>query len=98
MVHFNHRTLAHAQPAGTLHVCMRAASCSILSFDKSRKKKSLSMLWTLYIAGQRNDLPEVSYTVSDKYYAFYIALPSLIVNNMNSILYLFSFNFPKIYM
>ena len=38
---------------GTLHVCMHTASCSILIFDKSRKKKSLSMLWTLYIAGQR---------------------------------------------
>ena len=97
MVHFNHRALAHAQHAGTLQVCMHAASRSIMIFDKSRKT-SLSMLCTLYIAGQRNDLPEVSYTVSNKYYAFYIALPSLIVNNMNSILYLFSINFPKIYM
>ena len=40
MVHFNHRALVRAQHAGTLHVCMHAASCSILIFDKSRKKKS----------------------------------------------------------
>ena len=48
--HINHRALARTQHAGTLHVCMHAAACSVLICDKSRKKKSLSMLWTLYIA------------------------------------------------
>ena len=67
-----------SQSTGTCTACrnstsMHAASCSIVIFDKSRKKKSVSMLWTLYIRSwPRGMMSQTKHVISDRYYTFYI--------------------------